>query len=300
MRPAWILALLLLTPAAMADFTVTAVDLAGPLAPETETGRMTVTATMDCPDAVLMAPPEVGPGITMTLNATAPSFVSLTGPKAQIASLDPCTEDPQGVVVAEFPLDVTLSRAAPGMLPIEGTVNVTAEGLDPPSSPVSSETPFTVEAAPFFILHIALDEKVAEVEDGEAVFHATVTNFGNVLTQVHADLSQAPLDLEDGVRLPEDIVLGSPNDDPPVAPVSAAVALTVQAPLDFGWNNEQRSLQVTWTPTAAEDPGYVGEPVTSTLLVKARGLGPSKGTPSVGPVILGGALVALALAARRH
>ena len=267
---------------------VFSVTLEAPTAPfEAEKGTSPVRAnfTLDCQTALKSA--IFGPAVIHVVATVAAPGVAVMGPSTLfVSSPSECMDGAASVsVVAEYV--VRANRDAPGLQLLRGEVNATVERLGPLGSGANAKAAFAVTVDYFPYISAKVQERDVAVAPGEAaVFAIDVSNFGNAQTQVKFALAAEP---PSGwqVTMPSPLTLDSPNTGGTM--VNGTVTMKVVGPSTGPSTNREQAFTIVLTPAAALDANKTGDPITVSVMARARSLSSPDAAPLLAMAILGAA-----------
>lgn len=261
--------------------------------PVVENPAFSAVVTASC-DAVLahVDPTDPSAGTPVHVEVHATNGVVVTGAPTAIFDPQECVGADHATV--HIPLQISIPRTAPGLVPLPVTGTARLPASNPSQGLVSAPATATVIADYYSVSQAKVSSKLHSCDAPCRVdIPIEVTNFGNARTQYTFQLASEPSGSGWTAALPDVLLIDSPNSGQG-APV-ATVVLQIGVPRAAG----EGSYQIVVTPSAADDPGKVGNPLTVNVLVRDTSvLGKATPLPGVVPLVL--ALAGLAVAFRRR
>lgn len=286
---------LLMVPSAVAQ-TPPKLDVAvspptGEVIPErTVPMSMDITWSQNNPAQPLAGAQNNNVQITITPNC--PFNIQITGQRTLLIPID--STQPQGPHTQRASLFVTVPRTAPGLQTATCNFEVTGTELAPTGVPApdSYSGSFPLNVGYYSLNQVQVATKLKQAGPQKQVpFELEITNFGNARTQYLFEITNAPGGKWNALP-PEVMLLDSPNAGTG-SPTNTAV-FTVATPFKNGWNNDEGAYTITISPSAADDPEKVGNPLTANILVRVRGVY----VPGLEPFVMVAAILGTALVLR--
>ncbi len=170
-------------------------------------------------------------------------------------------------------VSVTISKDAPGLKKILCHINAHADAVivQNAAGPADAQpADFKVSSAFFPLIQAKVANKVDEAGPQKTIpFNIELTNFGNAQTKIRFQLATTDYGKWNPV-LPDTLTLDSPSSGGGTTKDTAS--FQVATPFHNGWNNEEKSFQITMTPIATQDETQTGTPIDATVLARVRGI----------------------------
>lgn len=292
------LAAALLAVAGAQGISVESSDV-GLIEPEIDYVPTELTVTLSCTEWFFVTPPGTM-AATFHIRYDFPATAVAVGPTAALVTGDPCLTNPNGNLESKLTYDVGVTREAPGLELMVGTVTVELDDQnpapDPNGTPLSASTQASLTPKFYGKSVVKIAEPIRDVEPGEQVVIAVdVQNFGNART-THVFVRDDPSKID--WIAPEPLILDAPNSG---GQTSGTAYWTATAPSHAGFNNGLSSLEFHVILEATDDPSITETGPSGSALLRVRGFATVGDDPVAvpGPGIV--AVLAVAgLAARRR
>lgn len=297
---ALLFALAVLAPNATAQlnkpsFTINSVTInKSPLAPDIETGTVTVTSIYSFTQIATNVGGVTTP--TVQLKWTQPTCdkagTLIAGSLNQAVPLDNTGQKTSYTITSTFILSI--SQAAPGETDIlctfKGKVSAVVGTQIPETDEASAN--LLVKARYLGLLSASVGTTIQEGGPQKEIrYEIELTNLGNALTNVNFALkTTAPAGWSPVPPTP--IIMQSQQQGG--TEFNTKVAFLIQTPHKNGWNNDETTFQLEITPSSTKDPTLQGNPIAVNVLARVRGIY----VPGPEPILMLGALLGAVMVSR--
>jgi hypothetical protein len=260
------------------------------LRPDVDAARILGTVTVRCDALVAAAAANPSAQVVTSFVFNPSDVVVVAGPLEQEIPTSSCLQAAATTASSTQEYVLAISRQAPGLVAMPAQAQARLVGASAVHPGDSETVDFHVTADYYSATMVKVPSKLMQCKPGQLVpFVAEITNFGNARTQYQFEVTTQPGG-DWNILLPPALLLESSNSSQ-----GNATGVAVFQVACAGSNNEG-GYQITITPSAADDPGKEGDPLTLNFLARSRGAIPVPGpSPLLGMLLLG-----LALLVRRH
>ncbi|MEK6985657.1 MAG: hypothetical protein AABX89_04670 [Candidatus Thermoplasmatota archaeon] len=295
------LAFVVLLPAANAQLQAT-LTISQPadalnIQPDTGTGPTKFKLTYSFTNPAQTPLGVVQTSVVINVNVQCPNNVIANFPSSVIIPLSVNAQNTNRFESADVPVSIAISKDHPGLKQVQCEVTASAPAVGSQQTAGAVEAPatkFAVSSGYFPLIQAKLVDKILEAGPQKSIpFQIELTNFGNAQTKVRFQLATEDVGKWNPV-LPDITTLDSTASGG--GAVSSTVPFSIATPFKNGWNNEEKSFQLTMTPIATQDETRTGTPIDATVLARVRGIY----IPGFEAVAMLGALVAAVAHVRRN
>ncbi len=276
-------ALVVLSPAAAGELTISAAAPREMIRPEIDQREVVITLTLNCTD--LGAGLQSGAKATLAL--TAPQdYLVFSGPMVVDVPTDECMENPIAPLTFQASIYVAATRSAPALEQIQVSVdaNITPDQV---SRRLRASTTFSLTVDYFSLFDVTTSRNLIKVNSDQEQVQIRLENYGNARTEFHFEFVDPNNPSSNSIILPPPMILESPTTG--LTPTGANTTLIFMAP-GGGWSQLATSIKIT--PMAADAREKVGNGLTINLLFRDQRGVFEKDIPGFG--VQSGALILLA------